>query len=65
MDRQKTGSVRSDREMSISMLEEAIEEKTTEIRAIQDESLERAQTAVSEITKDLSKITTTAGIDGF
>jgi len=64
MDRQKTGSVRSDREMSISMLEEAIEEKTTEIRAIQDESLERAQTAVSEITKDLSKITTTAGIDG-
>ncbi len=46
------------------MLEEAIEEKTTEIRAIQDESLERAQTAVSEITKDLSKITTTAGIDG-
>jgi len=64
MDRQKTGSVRSDREMSISMLEEAIEEKATEIRAIQDESLERAQTAVSEITKDLSKITTTAGIDG-
>ena len=64
MDRQATGSVRSDREMSISMLEEAIEEKTIEIRAIQDESLAKAQSAVSAITKDLSKITTTAGIDG-
>jgi lipopolysaccharide export system permease protein len=64
LERQGSGSTLSDREMSISMLKEAITEKSTEIATIRNETLERARFSVSEMTKDLSKTTTTAGPDG-
>tara|TARA_Y100000994_G_scaffold248873_1_gene257967 strand:- start:1401 stop:2795 length:1395 start_codon:yes stop_codon:yes gene_type:complete len=65
LNRNEEGSVRSDREMSISMLKEAINEKTAEIRTIQNETRARAEAAVFAITKDLSEITTSIGIDGI
>ena len=65
LNREGTGSFRSDREMSILMLKEEISAKISEIRNIENETLERAQTAISQITKDPSEINTTAGIDGI